>query len=123
MRTKKVKQYLWSLKRADDEFSKYIRERDKRCMRCKRVEDFKKLTCSHFWVRQHKGTRFDPENCIALCWPCHAFHFEKEKQGAYRDYMIRWLGQEKYDQLAKKASNTYPQSRAIIDCMTMLGSL
>lgn len=109
---------LWSLTKTDAEFSKFIRARDGKCMRCGSLEG---LTCSHFWVRQHKSVRFDPDNCIALCWPCHSFHFEKEKQGAYRDFMLNWLGTAKYNILEKKARSSYPQRDAIMDCMSMLG--
>ena len=116
---KRVKSKLWSLKKADDEFSKWIRERDGQCMRC---GSKKYLTCSHFWARQHKGTRFDPKNCITLCWmPCHKYHFEKEKQGDYREFMLTWLGEKEYKALEKRARRVYPQTRAIMDCMELLG--
>lgn len=109
------------MKKADEEFSKWIRERDGKCMRCGTK---KNLTCSHFWPRQHKGTRYDPENCVAVCWmPCHKYHWEKEKQGEYMDFMIAWIGNEKYDALKKRAQSTYPLSNAIMDCMRLLQKL
>lgn len=118
---KQTKSLIWSLNKADIEFSKYIRARDKKCMRCGTE---KNLTCSHFWARQHKGTRFDPENCVAVCWmPCHKYHWEKEKQGDYRDFMLKWLGEDKYKELEKRARGIYPQTTAIIDCMNLLKSL
>lgn len=123
---KKVKgPYFWSLKRADTEFSKYIRERDGKCMRCGKPKSPENpLTCSHFWGRQHKATRFDPDNCVAACWmPCHKYYWEKEKQGAYRDFMLSWLGEEKYEELRRKATTVYPQAKAIQDVMRLLGSL
>lgn len=112
---------VWSLKKADEEFSKYIRARDKRCVRCGRQNY---LTCSHFWPRQHKATRFDPKNCVALCWmPCHKYHWEKEKQGAYRDYMVKRLGKKEYAILEVKARGTKQQYDAIVDCMKLLKML
>jgi len=116
---------FWSIKKADDQFSLYIRERDGKCMRCGKLRDKSNpLTCSHFWARQHKATRFDPENCVSLCWmPCHKYHWEKEKQGDYRDFMLRWLGQDRYNQLEKRARSTKPQLDAIIECMWLLKAL
>lgn len=123
---------IWSLDKADTEFSLYIRERDEwTCKRCRKVYvkvDYEKrakgLTNSHFWGRQHKATRFDPKNCLAVCWmPCHKYYWEKEKQGDYRDFMRKWLGQKEYDALEKRARGTYPQKDAIIDCMKLLGKL
>ena len=110
---------IWSLTKADTEFSLFIRNRDKKCVRCGSI---KRLTNSHFWARQHKGTRFDPENCDAVCWmPCHKYHWEKEKQGAYRDFKINQLGMPRYQAMEARARGTYPQVSAIIDCMELLG--
>ena len=121
MKRKLRKSGIWTLRKADTEFSKHIRKRDKACKRCGTK---KNLTCSHFWGRQHKGTRFDPDNCVAVCWmPCHKYHWEKEKQGQYRDFMLDWLGEGGYAELEKRAKRIYPQSRAIMDCMRLLGAL
>lgn len=116
---KQSKQKVWTTERADAEFSKWIRNRDKVCMRCGTT---KNLTCSHFWVRQHSATRYDPDNCVAVCWmPCHKYHWEKEKHGDYRDFMLKRLGEEKYKELEKRARSIYPRYNAIVDCMKLLG--
>lgn len=94
----------WDTKRADNEFSKYIRDRDGRCMNPKCPNPYiplAELTCSHFWPRDVWPTRFDPNNCVAACRGCHFYKWENMKQGEYRDFMIRWLGQEKYDAMEK----------------------
>ena len=110
---------IWTTKKADMEFSKWIRKRDGKCMRCGTINN---LTCSHFWVRQHSSTRYDPDNCVAVCWmPCHKFHWEKEKHGDYRNFMIKRLGESGYKKLEVKARSTYPRSDAIRDCMKLLG--
>ncbi len=116
---KKSKQKFWTTKKADTEFSKWIRNRDGKCMRCGTTNN---LTCSHFWVRQHSSTRYDPDNCVAVCWmPCHKYHWEKEKQGDYRKFMIERLGEEKYKELEIKSRKIYQRSDAIMDCMKLLG--
>lgn len=118
-----TKSLIWSMAKADAKFSEFIRKRDGKCMRCgKKKSKGNPLTCSHFWPRQHKGTRYDPLNCVALCWmPCHKYHWEKEKQGAYRDFMLHWLGEDRYQEVKKRAESTYPLSRAISECMVLLG--
>lgn len=123
--TKRVKRRIWTLKKADEQFSLWIRNRDNwTCKRCGKIwaEGARGLTCSHFWQRSHKGTRFDPENNDSACWmPCHKYHWEKEKQGDYRDFKVRQLGMARYQALEARARGTYPQDRAIIDCMKLLG--
>ncbi len=124
---KGVKPKIWSMKTADDEFSLFIRERDGwKCVRCGRQFEVgeRGLTDSHFWGRAHKGTRYDPLNNDAICWfPCHAFHWEKEKQGEYRDFKLKQLGEVEYAAMERRARNTYPLSDAIIGCMLLLGKL
>lgn len=131
-----IKPRIWSLKRADDEFSLYIRNRDGRCMypNCT-VTDIKKLQCSHYYGRTHKATRFDPDNCIALCWLHHfkdkMVGWEYAKQtvqdqgfdGKYTQFMRSWLGQSKFTELYLRAHSTKPQSDAIIDCMKLLHAI
>lgn len=106
---------LWTLGTADSAFSLFIRFRDKKCVRCGSTE--RRLTCSHFWGRTHNGTRFDPENCDALCWlPCHK-EWEHEKQGGYRDFKVNQLGMARYQALEARARPVYPQRQAILACM------
>lgn len=100
----------WTSKKADVTFSKFIIHRDKKCVRCGSKNH---LTCSHFWSRTHSATRYDPDNCIALCFPCHLFKWEHEKQGAYMDFMKNKLGEEKYVLLMQKASSIVKRSDAI----------
>lgn len=87
------------IKELDVVFSKYIRARDEKCIRCNGVN---RLTCSHYWSRKHRGTRYDEDNCMCLCFHCH-WIFEKEKQGEYTDLMLRRLGQKRLDLLKIKA--------------------
>jgi hypothetical protein len=91
--------------KVDDLFSKWIRERDNwTCQRCKTkyTPPTNALQCSHFWSRHNKCTRFDPLNCDALCYGCHAL-WEGNKQGDYRDWKIRQLGKKGYEALEKRA--------------------
>src|SRR5438128_1920797 len=86
-------------------FSNQIRSRDNwTCQRCgtKYEPPTSALHCSHFWGRANKATRYDPENCDALCYGCHA-RWEGNKQGDYRDFKLRRLGVEGYNALEMRA--------------------
>ena len=101
-------------KELDEVFSKFIRARDKRCCRCGSP---KRLTASHYWSRRHKSTRFDEDNVIALCFPCHIHQWEKEKQGDYKIYMTRRLGEQKMQLLEMKARSIAKYSAGEMLCM------
>ena len=109
----------YTSKQADMAFSVFIRQRDGKCVRCGRKD---MLTCSHFWGRTHSATRYDPENCDAVCVGCHLFIWEKEKQGEYRDFKLKQLGQERYDALEKRARSIYKRSDALEDCKKLLST-
>jgi hypothetical protein len=123
------------MKRADDEFSIFIRKRDERCMfpGCT-VTDPAKLQCSHYIGRAHKATRYDPENCIALCWFHHfkskEWGFEYQKQtvekngwdGQYTLWMKNWLGTFRFALLIERGRSVKKLRDAILDCMALLGA-
>lgn len=108
---------LWNLKYADTKFSLFIRSRDGKCMRCKR-EDLP-LDCSHYWRRDMKGTRFDPNNCIALCRSCHTI-WERQQNPEYKRWMMIWLGEEEYHSLEHRARSYMHQRDSIRGCMELL---
>lgn len=86
-------------------FARIIKYQDGlRCQRCgtkHKISD-KGFHCSHFWSRRHWGTRYDKENCDALCYGCHSL-WEDDKQGEYKDFKIKQLGIKRYKTLEKKA--------------------
>lgn len=95
------------LNKMDRLFSRQVRERDKwTCQRCGKKHDKGSmgLHCSHFIGRAHKATRYDFENCDALCWGCHQY-FETKKATEYRDWKIDQLGQKRYDELVKRGAS------------------
>ena len=99
---------VWTLKKADSEFSIFIRERDGRCMNPKCPNPYrpvKEMTCSHFWPRQIWTTRYNTDNCVSACRGCHIFKWEDQKQGEYRDFMIKRLGMKKYNELKERADD------------------
>lgn len=73
-----------------------------------------KIQVSHFFGRKHIGTRFDYDNLDLLCgimyyqkgrgWvmgSCHG-EWEGEKNGEYRRFMIKKLGEGKLERLESK---------------------
>jgi hypothetical protein len=89
---------------ADSAFSDWIRARDKwRCQRCGKEypPPTSALHCSHFYSRGKWNTRFDPENCIALCYGCHRY-WDKHI-GEYEAYKIEKMGQQAFDMLTARA--------------------
>lgn len=98
------------LKKADEFFSISIRKRDGHCLHpigC----DSTNTQCSHYIGRAHKITRFDPDNCIALCYFHHfrskdlGFEYQKQYKekhgynGQYTLFMQKWLGEERWEHL------------------------
>jgi len=64
------------IKAVDSYFSRCIRERAGwKCERCgaQHQEKSQGLHCSHFHGRGKWATRFDPDNCFAICYGCHAY--------------------------------------------------
>jgi hypothetical protein len=109
------KEKLWSSDQADKKFSKWVRERDKKCFFCPNPA----TQCSHFWGRGNSSTRYDPLNCDGICGGCHMRH-EGNKQGLYRDKKLIQLGEEGYKDLEHRARGTMPRRDAIIQLMNWL---
>ena len=113
----------WSTAYADKKFREHILARDRVCQRCKKI--CSRLEVSHFFPRNNSSTRFDEENCDLLGFSCHwgnAQGWEFKKQSDYRDFKIKQLGQEKYDELVKRSNTLMPREKAIKNLMSMLRS-
>lgn len=121
----KVKNDTWSLKKADKVFSEQIRARDGRCMHPLGTEYCKGLQNSHYIGRVNKNLRYDPENCVAICWFHHFkskdLGFEYQKQtlekhgfdGQYTLWMKKHLGEERFSALMVRSKISVKQKVAI----------
>lgn len=95
---------------ADQAFSKWIRLRDGKCLRChKKVELNGKglpvsLQASHFQGRRKENTRFDPDNVCALCAGCHSYLGANPAE--HYLWQVDRMGQAKVDAVILK-SNMY----------------
>jgi hypothetical protein len=85
-------------KRGDDLWAKLVKERDKKCRKCGSVFG---LSAHHIRVRQHKSTKYDIDNGIALCRDCHSL--QKFRPEQFHDLVIDIIGQAKYDELRERS--------------------
>lgn len=109
---------LWSSTKADNMFSKFILERDGICQRCGTKQQG---TCSHFGGRDNSATRYDPDNCIRLCLPCHSlWEYEKTKGKEYYNFMLYKLGPDEFLLLQQRINQIQSRTEAIKNCMDLL---
>ena len=102
--------------KADSLFSKYIRTRDKwTCQRCKKQypENSQGLHASHFYGRANENTRFDPDNVCAICFGCHQYFDEKNRED-YRDFKLKQLGKKRFDDLKIRANLYCKKDRKLV---------
>jgi hypothetical protein len=94
----------------DKVFSRYIRLRDAmpngmiRCISCGKVKRFDQFDNGHYHGRTHMATRFDEDNCNAECKFCN--RFKADHMIGYRENLIAKIGQQRFDKLAWKATQT-----------------
>lgn len=115
------------LKKADTLFSARIRARDGKCMHPKGTEYCKLLQCSHYHGRAIKSTRFDPDNCVTICWFHHykskdlGFEYQKQTQekhgfdGQYTVFTRHQLGTERFDALNRRAKEPLKLTREYLE--------
>lgn len=80
------------MKSLDNLFSKIIRTRDGKCLRCGKTEQ---LQCSHVVPRTFISTRWNTENAITLCYACHIHWWHKNPLEAAEWFESKWPGRWK----------------------------
>jgi hypothetical protein len=65
----------WYADKLDVLFSKVVRTRDGKCLRCDKKDT---LQCAHIASRRHLAGRWDEHNAITLCYACHIHWAHKE---------------------------------------------
>lgn len=101
----KEKKRSWYEKELDKVFSFLVRERDHwKCVRCYKPyhPPTSALHCSHYFSRRYRGTRWDFNNCDALCYGCHRM-VEGDKQGWYSQFKKKQLGDREFSYLEARA--------------------
>jgi hypothetical protein len=121
---------LWTMRKADDYFSLWVRQRDGRCKHpdCKNKadEEVKYMQNSHFYSRDEWATRFDPDNCdTAHIW-CHQGKGYRTKKTEKRTFKIKQLGRKRFNALEKKVKDSKKigaytsHNDRILECMNFL---
>ena len=87
------------VKDLDIAWSLFIRNRDKKCVKCGSV---KNLQASHIISRRKRSTRWLPENGKTLCYGCHIFWWHKEPVEAAA-WIKSYLGAAALRKLQNKA--------------------
>ena len=88
----------------DKIFSKYIRKRDGKCQRCGSLVRYNDKdepishNNSHFITRGNWKVRFNENNCVCLCYPCHQKWGGDERE-EYKKFMIKKLGKKGFQKL------------------------
>lgn len=109
---------IWTTKKADTVFRERIRERDKTCQHPDSHHSGQ-LQVSHFFGRSISSTRYHDDNCVLVC----AFHhywspdlsWEERKGGIYREFMVGWLGTERFYELEALSRKITKRSDAIAE--------
>lgn len=90
------------LKEADRLFSLYIRQRDKRCLRCGKTDAT--LQCHHLLGRAYRKVRFDPRNGASVCYGCHKFLTHRPLEN--EEFAIALVGEQTWMELRALARDT-----------------
>jgi hypothetical protein len=101
---------------ADKWFSLYVRARDKwTCQRCHRkfpqyIEGgnnraLQGLDNAHLWGRGKNMTRFEPDNCLALCYGCHSV-IDADIQEK-KELWLKYISQERMDELQRLSKQPF----------------
>lgn len=96
-------------KELDKLFADYIKLRDNwTCQRCGRKywEHDENIQCSHYWNRGNMGTRYERDNCIALCKDCHSL-WESDPNNEYTNFIKKNIGIQRYETLERLARQPF----------------
>ncbi len=82
------------------------------------------LHCSHYYGRGKENTRFDPDNCIALCYPCHRLWGHGDEKPLYTAFMKKKLGAAKFRALTRRSNMYKKKDRklALIEVRKLYGN-
>ena len=101
----------------DKVFSQCIRERANwSCERCgKYYPEGSRMGLhnSHYYGRRKAATRFDPDNCNALCYGCHSYFGTARDE--YTAFKRKELGDTRFDELTLRGNSTMKRIKSDMD--------
>lgn len=103
---KKTESRSQLVKKLDTVFSQYIRlrDKDKGCVTCGVMKDWKEMQNCHFYSRGRLATRWDETNCHSGCYRCNVLL--KGNYIKYTMFMIEKYGMEYVSELEIKSQQT-----------------
>lgn len=84
-------------KELDVAWSAYVRNRDKVCLKC---GSHGSISAHHSFGRRHRATRWDVENGVGLCYPCH-IHWAHRDPCGFALWFRGMVGSDQYERLAE----------------------
>jgi hypothetical protein len=102
---------------ADIAFSKWVRLRDRKCMRCHSPVKFNEKglpvshQASHFKGRAKEATRYEPLNVDCICGGCHRYLTAQPDE--HMQFQIKLKGQATVDKIILLASTYKKKDRAL----------
>lgn len=102
------------MKELDKEWSAYVRTRDKTCRKCFGNSS---VSAHHAFGRRHLATRWDVQNGVSLCYPCH-IHWAHHDPCGFSDWFFNFVGADQYNRLSE--AHRIPVKHTIEDLRSML---
>lgn len=97
----------------DTLFSELIRTRDQGvCQRCGKVN--KSAQCAHIWSRSNYAVRWDPDNAICMCFPCH-IRWAHRKPLEFAEWCHERLGETRWEALKQRSQQIVKVNTAYLD--------
>jgi len=81
-----------------------IHNRDKGCQWCGKADGTGKMDAHHYFHRRAKGTRWDKNNGIKLCFYCHNYRILQDPE-SLRTILILKIGLKSFTELYEKFKN------------------
>ena len=100
MKTRKVKTERQKIIKILDKLASEViyKRADFKCEKCGRPAK----SAHHLFSRRYISTRWNPDNLLNLCYPCHIHFFHSRIEEA-RDWLIQRMGEAKYQKLKIQA--------------------
>lgn len=105
---------------ADKVFQAFVRERDDRCTGrhvLSEVDCTGGLQAAHVIGRGNHATRYDPENCHALCMAHHMYVDQSGREAAKYRWATAILGRNAYIALMDRGRHQTARRASIIDAL------
>lgn len=95
------------MKSLDKAWSLYVRTRDPVCKKC---GGSGAVSPHHAFGRRHLATRWDVENGVGLCFPCH-IHWAHRDPGGFTEWFRSHVGEDQYNRLREIHNQVYKPTK------------